>query len=49
MTLADIIILVVVIFIVTAIIYKMIKNKEAPCESCAYLKHCQTGCTIEKK
>lgn len=49
MTFTDIIILIIVAAIVVAIIYKMIKNREAPCESCAYLKHCQKGCTIEKK
>lgn len=49
MTFTDGIILGVVGLILSVIIYKMIKQRKSPCESCAYLKHCESGRTIEKK
>jgi radical SAM protein with 4Fe4S-binding SPASM domain len=49
MTFADIIILIMTVGIVFLIVYKMVKNRKSPCESCAYLKHCHTGCEIPKK
>lgn len=43
MTLADIIILIITISIVCLVIWNMLKNKNAGCETCSYLKHCKTG------
>ena len=49
MTLTDGIIVLVVGLILGLIIYRMIKQRNSPCESCAYLKHCASGCSIDKK
>lgn len=49
MTLTDGIILGIVGILLAIIIYKMFIRRKSPCESCAYLKHCESGCSIEKK
>jgi hypothetical protein len=50
MTLADIIILVIVISIVCLIIYFMVRKKdEGLCSRCAYNKNCNDECFPKKK
>jgi hypothetical protein len=50
MTLADIIILVIVILIVGFIIYSMVRKKdEGICSRCAYNKNCNDECFPNKK
>jgi len=50
MTLADIIILIVVICIVSLILYRLIKKKdESVCAKCAYAKGCNDDCSPKKK
>lgn len=50
MTLADIIILIMVLAIIFLIVYRMIKKKdESICANCAYAKGCNDDCSPKKK
>lgn len=50
MSLADGIILLIVLVIVISIIYRMIKKKdESICANCAYAKGCNEDCSPKKK
>jgi len=50
MSLADGIILLIVLVIVISIIYRMIKKKdESICANCAYAKGCNDDCSPKKK
>lgn len=46
MTFADIVILILVVFIVSGVIYSRFKAKDSPCKGCAYARHCTDGCSI---
>ncbi|MBU1141710.1 MAG: FeoB-associated Cys-rich membrane protein [Firmicutes bacterium] len=50
MSFADLVILFIVLLIIAAILYRMIKKKdESICANCAYAKNCNDECLPKKK
>ncbi len=50
MSLADVVILIVVLSMITLIIYRMVKKKDQGlCANCAYAKGCNDDCSPKKK